>query len=937
MKFFIHFTIVFFTSINLIGNLIYCQNTSIEFPYKKYTIEDGLPSNTVHCGIQDSNGYMWFCTTNGICRFDGKDFELIDLNKYGINENEFVYGFVDSKNNKLWFCDASMNFINYDYKKFNNISISDTINKRFGTKKHLFSNNDFWVLKNNQIHSLSGFKYKINIDSIWFVKKLNNNKIIINSNIYESRNNELLFIDSIPYQFNKIFEIENDLIIRESKNYIITYNIVSKKYSKSINIESGSNLIYNINNNSIWFTDLKKGINIYNVNTNRNMRSFINEKILNIFNDNTGNIWLYTINNSIILLNYSSIANSYHDLNESYNSIIKTTENAVYTLDSRSNLLKFDRISNKIISKLPPYIDPLKINIACDESWIFLSSSLWIYKYNLSNGKKEMIYNIGCKSLNANNSIFITGLDEVTIIDKNNNKNAIEYFRNKSNINRKLCLKNDSILIYNMDNKIYELNIYYPNRAHKYITQIYNNSEIKYENNKYYFATRDKGVILFINNKQYSISEKDGLINNFVNTTYIENDSVFWVGTQNGASRIYHNNGTVKTIKNYSVENGLSSNIVNKITIANECVYFATNKGITIFSNSFTKSNSKDIIKLNYVINNTSDSFFSNTFKSGELIRIKLNPIYFNTNYFLKYTYKIISNNKAITETTTDPNIYLSNLKYGKYTIEIYASNRVGIKSNIVSIPIEILPPFYATWWFISSIIIFVLILLFIGFYVYSDRLRTKNKLNKLQGQSLQLQMNPHFIFNSMNSINNFIYSNDANKANIYLSKIATLIRKSLNYVDNSTISLSEELENIKNYLEIEKMRFEDKMNYSINVDESINEEDTLIPPFIFQPLVENAIIHGIEKYKDGGQISINIRLDNNKLNINIKNTGNLTTIENVINNSKHQSKGIAIVEQRAKIFNDDTNQCLFQNENIENGNHISYDAILILIHKTSN
>ena len=135
-----------------------------------------------------------------------------------------------------------------------------------------------------------------------------------------------------------------------------------------------------------------------------------------------------------------------------------------------------------------------------------------------------------------------------------------------------------------------------------------------------------------------------------------------------------------------------------------------------------------------------------------------------------------------------------------------------------------------------------------------------QKQINELQMNALQLQMNPHFVFNSINSINYFIIQNDRDRASNYLAKFSRLIRQILENSKSKLISLEQELEAIQLYLEIEQVRFEGKFDFEIKIDEQVQLSSIQIPPLIIQPYVENAIWHGLMNKPDPGQLLLHIR-----------------------------------------------------------------------------
>lgn len=179
-------------------------------------------------------------------------------------------------------------------------------------------------------------------------------------------------------------------------------------------------------------------------------------------------------------------------------------------------------------------------------------------------------------------------------------------------------------------------------------------------------------------------------------------------------------------------------------------------------------------------------------------------------------------------------------------------------------------------------------------------------QLAELEIKSLRSQMNPHFLFNSLNSIRNFIIKNEPQLASNYLATFSTLMRKILDSSQQNKIELQEEVEMLKLYIDLELMRFSNKFNYSITIDENLKEQDIEIPSMITQPFVENAIWHGLLSKENNAQLTINFKeIKNNEFEILCEIIDNgVGRIESNKNNNKfkkHKSKGIEITKERLK------------------------------------
>ncbi|WP_242130725.1 histidine kinase [Aestuariivivens marinum] len=208
----------------------------------------------------------------------------------------------------------------------------------------------------------------------------------------------------------------------------------------------------------------------------------------------------------------------------------------------------------------------------------------------------------------------------------------------------------------------------------------------------------------------------------------------------------------------------------------------------------------------------------------------------------------------------------------------------------------------------IYSLIGGLLLLLLTAFlmYKYIRQQRLANYLLALK--SLRSQMNPHFIFNALNSVNSFIASNDERTANKYLSDFSLLMRAVLENSDEDFIPLGKEIELLKLYIQLEHFRFQDKFDYTINVDEHVNIDDFVIPPMLLQPYIENAVWHGLRYKKEMGYLAISItQTKDDEITISITDDG-IGRRKSKALKTKHQqrqnSKGMGNIKKRVAILN---------------------------------
>lgn len=254
-----------------------------------------------------------------------------------------------------------------------------------------------------------------------------------------------------------------------------------------------------------------------------------------------------------------------------------------------------------------------------------------------------------------------------------------------------------------------------------------------------------------------------------------------------------------------------------------------------------------------------------------------------------------------------------SNLQGGNYTFLVKASTPEGVWTEPTRIKVYIKTPIYKQLWFLILVMmviagfIFLLYRLRIHSIEKTEKLKTEfnKKLAETRMSALRAQMNPHFIFNCLNSINRYIIKNDAKTASLYLTKFAKLIRHILDNSSHSQIALSKELESLKLYIEMESLRFENKFTFEITTAETIDLDSIEIPPLIIQPYVENAIWHGLLHKEGEGKLWIELKQIDHWLLIIVEDNGigrKASEKYKSIHAPTRKSVGIKLTEERLKL-----------------------------------
>lgn len=266
--------------------------------------------------------------------------------------------------------------------------------------------------------------------------------------------------------------------------------------------------------------------------------------------------------------------------------------------------------------------------------------------------------------------------------------------------------------------------------------------------------------------------------------------------------------------------------------------------------------------------------------------------------------------NKSRTAQVTYPN-----LSPGSYRISLSSAHPESEGTAAQVLLFRILPHWSATWWFRT--LVFAAIFL-VSFLIYRNRLDKARKLRQIaeykqlvaeaETAILRMQMNPHFIFNSLNAIRSYMFDKDIDTADEYLVQMASLMRKILNVAPKAFIDLQKETDLLREYLEVEAQRFERSFTYQIEVGDALEPEEVFVPTMLLQPFVENAIIHGLLMKNGEGQITIQFWKQQEQLFCSVKDNG-IGRAASSQREQQHESKAMEITRKRLELLEEQYQQ----------------------------
>lgn len=453
-------------------------------------------------------------------------------------------------------------------------------------------------------------------------------------------------------------------------------------------------------------------------------------------------------------------------------------------------------------------------------------------------------------------------------------------------------------------------------------TIAFTSNDIIYEeqNNTFIIATKGYGLFFLSPDGVTVLNEKSGLFSNSINVIKKPNDSILLLGTNKGLNIVKITKGAKPKVlisKAITTGDGLKGTEIHDIGHFENYVVVSTNMGISILRiyKLIQRKDEFPIYITSFIVNGEKkkiDGTQPVQLKYLEHnIQFLFDAIDFHDKTGMKYYYRLLGSNNEEWSEINKTNVLYPQLPYGKYEFQVKSKNAYGYpSSNISTVSFEIDQIYYKTNWFRLLITFAILSLITLYIYLFFLRrnilLRNKGILHDFQQISLIRVMNPHFIFNALNSVNSFIVNNRKKDATLYVSEIARLIRKVFDSASQNTITIENEASYLNSYLKLEQRRLKNTFNYLIKFDDNL--KDLSIPSFMTQVFVENSIWHGFQdKIEKGALISVTFSINEGKIECEIRDNGIGRKASIKIANkkrSKREKHGIDIVKQRISLLN---------------------------------
>ena len=939
------------------GLLLISAKTIAQHPvYYHLTEKDGLPDIEFYDILEDDKGFIWLAADKGLFKYDGKVFtNYTHQNKRGLS----VFGLKKDDKGRIWCNNISGQFFFIENNKLNLFAdlgdetngeltfytfyqdkilvnttsgiVSCSINN--SKKKQIFSNgtlfkqktfNDsLYTFKDNKIilsTAKTGPKIRYNLEkhkelnlNKWFIYSYQNKDLIYTYRVNNSKIKPKLFYEinhelkeiKLPKIFDNnqiinIYEVNNELWLCTYIG-VFTYTIKNGKLNPITTYFKGKDIggLLKDRDYNFWFISLRNGIYImpnlhiekYEIPENKNNLSAMTRV-------GKDSLFIGSVNGDLIALNTTS---------NKLNYLKKKAKYKVYDIEASKNnifisLSKFSLIYNKKKKKysVHRFLDNAKDFIVTDNDDVLYATHNGARITNIDSKKTTILRKTRAYTVHINkkNEIFVGYLDGVRK-HTNNNKSI------------KIDFKNQPIIAIDIDET---------------------------DNGIIWISTLKDGVIGIKNNKiLYNYTANNGLLSNQAGK--IKGDGNFlWVATDKSLQLLNTETGK---FKNITLKDGINSFNISEIIPFKNHIYFSSNIGLFKAHKEevFITRKILDFYITSILINDKKVKEQENYILNHDENKIKIN---FQTNGFLGdndiiYSYKLLDGRKTSPWNTIEKGINqitFNNLAPGNYIIKLKATKKGPEKEAMVKqIKLNIKAPYYKQLWFLFLMISFCFIILW---FIILKNVRKKQRKQKQiiekermqrelissKLETLQSQMNPHFTFNALNSIQNLVLKGKKQDAYNYLTKFSSLLRENLMLSNKSFVYFDEELSIIKKYLELEKLRFQNGFSYKITGAETI--DNVKIPTMIIQPFIENAINHGLLHKTDGiGKIEIKFYLKETLKCVIIDNGIGIeaSTIINTKNNRTKKSFSTNSISSKLKILKDHYKTNIgYKYEKIENG-----------------
>lgn len=929
------------------------------YPSLRFTTAQGLPSNTIYDVYRDSKGFLWVSTDKGVARYNGSSFEVFTT-KQGLSDNE-VFFCKEDKLGRIWFATYNGTLCYFENgicysannKDFLKVQFKSSFIQQITVQKDssiLFSYSSsplFMLLKNNKVRPFfldnkenlallrqSGFPgledKRCPLKEIRSVKRVGENLFRVLTNKLEMQvdsNSHILKISDLPDHQVMVYMFAQDLVCNINNRGVFDFddNHTIRSYTPYFSDSViGSNRIVRIysDKKNYFLAINNKGIFIAD-----SVCIFHTKNPSSITQDRYQNYWIGTLDSGLYLMDKNFDQQHYHKgiYKEPVNYSCARQDH-IFFIASDSNLYDFKNMQLKRMFNVP--VEPFSCYYI-DNQFTFYSigASNTVIPNILSTPVHRLRYMLldppetTKKMLTVGHTLYNQLRVQIRAIDytKNTAGSALKYNVVNDQTNGRIysmALSPNNTVWYSSTEYVYEIENGVPKAQEKF-------ASLPLKTFGFYCGylvgyTHDNKLIICNNSGKGKISlageNEDCVWNRFYR---LDNEHVL-ISTSNYYRLLTLLPSTdVPSYRISALENPLIP-VNTELCSDNNSIFFFYNGSILTLKISSLLSNSpapnlyfERIGSDNTTLPLNNGDKINLSYYDSRNITIRFSSVQ-ATGSDISYEYSVSTSGFDKWTGINGQQITMANPSYGNYTVRVRAKTLSSNYSEPIFITLIIDKPVWLTWPMVSLYILLSAYLTWLIIKWRSNRVLKKKeeehqlqvKFMKSEYKTLNALMNPHFIFNTLNNLQTLFNSDDKIKANKYLRIFANLIRQIMHNVSEDLIPIEKELELVQNYLLLEKLRFNNRLDYTIDIHDDVDLSGIMIPPLLLQPLVENSIKHGILPLKTrNGSIHISVTDTGHNLIIEIKDNG-VGISHNAKVDKQYKSYGLDNIRKRIDRLN---------------------------------
>ena len=922
------------------------QQLRIDVQTRHFGPDQGLPSSELYSLLQDSLGYLWIASDNGLSRFDGKRFKHFSAEN-GLGDN-VVLQLAEHHSGRILM--ATLNNGLYEYQEDSIYPFSSEIIFRNQIKAEEIPN-DLLALPDGTVGlgvNCSGVislgpdgklkrGYQNEGKGIW-IREQNGELLIGNWWAAEESGTGLKIVverEAVVEEFTvshdplstgpsrAVMHRDHLLISNGSKLYLIN---PQGKFERLV-LPDVVNCMISSELYGILIGTAQRGIlrfNTVNDLLEGKYQNWLgNSAVSDLLEIDGGGLWCSTLNEGLIFISDPSIriitSGAGIDAITTRNLevlALQSMDGSIFSIDSNSKTVRRREIQAPAGSVGIYYDDKYNGIYTYSREGRYWNGDRWNYLYD-ENG--EELTGVLALFPGRGDHLWAAGRHGFMLIDRKTRRWEIPAGSEELNL-RIICVleEEDGSLWVSTSNGLFSG---MPGHLEpvKEIGGIPIRGRVEdlleIASNTIAFGIKGQGLLLYQRDSEKSklYGTTDGLTSTLIEDLAYSGNGELYLATSAGVQRLILNELEIIDIQNINQSDGLLTNEANKLLLCGNTLFVLSPNGISAVR-SWPIHQIAPRLLINSITGNEKkyplEESFSLIYPESSL-RVVFTGFQYYHPEELKFRYRIVNEDSTWRETRSNV-LNMSDLSSGEYHLQIQAGiEKAWSLSHEINFKVK--GPYWSSWWFIALCLLALGALIYIALRWLLLTLRkgdlVEKKLVHLERSALLSQMNPHFIFNSLNSIQSYIANNENDKANRFLAKFSRLIRAMLNHSRSAKVTLQEEIDSLNLYLDMEKMRFKEKFSYSITVDEDLDTNLIELPPMLIQPYLENAIIHGLSKKEGNGRIELFYMLHKNYLIVTVTDNGIGIEQSKKLKEGKtsalHKSVGMTITQKRLELLDD--------------------------------